>query len=208
LILKECTLEQILGKKLCHRSDFLESKSKIRDEIAEKRLLLSNFDIIHKSERVSENAIHLDFLRSARIVAAYLPIKNEVQTRKIIGWLWRFGKKVCVPVIKKSNMKFAELKIGSKLVKNKFGILEPVKKKFVDHKKIDAFLVPGVAFSLDGHRIGSGKGFYDRFFASSKLKGKKIGLAFNFQIVDSIESEPHDIKMDFIVAEDKIIKVG
>jgi 5-formyltetrahydrofolate cyclo-ligase len=195
-----------LEKKLCKGSDFLGHKSEIREEITEKRLLLSNFDIIHKSDRVSENAIHLAFLRRAKIVAAYLPIKNEVQTRKIIGWLWRFGKKVCVPVIKKSGMKFAELAIGSKLVKNKFGILEPVKKKFVDHKKIDAFLVPGVAFSLDGHRIGSGKGFYDRFFATPKLKGKKIGLAFNFQIVDDIETEPHDIKMDFIVTEDKIIK--
>ena len=182
-------------------------KSAVRSEIAEKRLSLSSPDVVHKSDKVSENAIHLDFLRQAKVIAAYLPIKNEVQTRKIIGWLWRFGKKVCVPVVKNSSMKFAELAIGSKMKENKFGIPEPVKKKFIDQKKVGAFLVPGVAFSPDGHRIGSGKGFYDRFFSGSKIKGKKVGLAFDFQIVDSISPEAHDVKMDYVVTESKVIKV-
>ena len=101
-------------------------------------------------------------------------------------------------------MHFSELNNISDLHENSFGMFEPADSKKVDSEKIDVFVVPGIAFDKKGHRIGWGKGFYDKFFGANKTKGKKIGLAFDFQIVEKIPFEQFDVKMDLIVTEKRI----
>ena len=79
-----------------------------------------------------------------------------------------------------------------------FGILEPTGKLFTDYEKIDVVVVPGMAFDKEGHRLGRGKGYYDRFLA--KIRNTyKIGLCFPWQLVDNVPTDEHDILMDEIM---------
>ena len=181
-------------------------KNGLRERIRAERLALSGNEVASSSGEITKNVLHIEQLRSAKMVAAYLPFANEVDTRQIIGWLWRLGKEVCVPVVSKTGMRFAKITAKTIMKTNSAGIPQPTSKKFVQPKAIGAFLVPGVAFSRDGHRIGTGKGFYDKFFNSHKLRAPKIGLAYGFQIVERIMSEGHDVAMDFVVTENGVIK--
>jgi 5-formyltetrahydrofolate cyclo-ligase len=118
------------------------------------------------------------------------------------------GKKVVVPIsviedrtlLLSSLEKFQDLQVGS------YGILEPrpdkIKEASID--KIDLIIVPGVGFDLSGHRIGHGKGYYDNLLKISK-NHLHIGLAFEFQIVDKIPIESHDLPVKRIITERRII---
>ena len=78
--------------------------------------------------------------------------------------------------------------------------------KIFPPEKIDAFIVPGLAFDLRGARIGWGQGFYDRFFSNAEINGARIGIAFDFQLVGEIPCGAYDEKMDFIVTEKRVVK--
>ena len=86
----------------------------------------------------------------------------------------------------------------------KFGIPEPMELMKVSYKSIDAVIVPGVAFDKNGYRIGFGFGHYDKFLKKTP-HAVKIGLAFEFQIVDSVPKEEHDVPVDFIITEKRVI---
>ncbi len=91
---------------------------------------------------------------------------------------------------------------------DKWGILEP---KAVDKNKIeknfDLILMPGVAFDRKGNRIGYGGGYYDKYLSQIKETSNKIVLAYDFQIVNNIENEPHDVKTNYIITNNDFIKV-
>ncbi len=163
-----------------------------------------------KAERLSNKIIeklkNQAIIKKANTIAIYLDYDNEVKTEKLKNWLLKKGKKVCVPKTTKSEMKFILIKDKTIFKKNKTGIKEPKKGKKADPKKIEVFILPGIAFTNDLHRIGSGKGYYDNFFAKHKIKAKKIGLAYEFQIIKKIKSEKHDIRMDKIITEKRVIK--
>ena len=96
---------------------------------------------------------------------------------------------------------FAELNVDN------YGILEPIS---VDKEKIasdfDIIVMPGVAFDKEGNRIGYGGGYYDKYLEKNIFKAKKIALAYEEQILEKIETDYHDIKVDFIINTEKIIK--
>ena len=73
---------------------------------------------------------------------------------------------------------------------------------------IPLFLVPGLAFDPAGGRLGYGLGFYDRAFAVADPGALKVGLAFELQIIESIPADPHDVPMDFVVTEDRVIRAA
>jgi len=70
----------------------------------------------------------------------------------------------------------------------------------------DIFVVPGIAFDLQGHRIGYGKGYYDKALHRLEGQGKLVGLCYDFQLVDRIAGEPHDVKMDLILSEKRVVR--
>ena len=87
----------------------------------------------------------------------------------------------------------------------RFGILEPIELAKITYKSIDMVLVPGVIFDKNGYRLGYGLGYYDRFL--NKLpKAVKVGLCFDFQVMDKVPREEHDIPVDYIVTDKEIIE--
>ena len=83
-------------------------------------------------------------------------------------------------------------------------VMQPQKVKFFDSGNLDAAIVPGVAFSKNGVRLGFGLGVYDKLLADSSAV--KIGLCYDFQVIDSLVPESHDVKMNYVVSEDEIFK--
>lgn len=81
-----------------------------------------------------------------------------------------------------------------------FGIMEPQADAFTDYEQIDLILVPGMAFDRHGHRLGRGKGYYDRFLSQAK-DCYKIGVCFPFQLVDEVPTDEHDVRMDEIITQ-------
>ena len=93
---------------------------------------------------------------------------------------------------------------------NHFGILQPPLEtaRLIPTAAIPLFLVPGLAFDPAGRRLGYGLGFYDRAFADAAPGALKVGLAFELQILESVPADPHDVPMDFVVTEDRVIRAA
>jgi len=185
-------------------------KKEIRKQILAKREALSHEEVLEKSQIIFQKLKKMPLYIHAHNVMVYIDFRKEVKTDQIIGDLLKSGKKVMIPltVPKTKEMIPSELlNPETELEKTKFGVLEP-KEQYIrkrDPNILDLIIVPGVAFSLQGYRIGYGAGYYDRFFSGLEKNIPSIGLAFDLQIVDSFPFEPHDLKVDFILTETQIL---
>ena len=142
-------------------------------------------------------------------VFIYLSYGSEVNTQEVIKELFKLNKNVFVPVcdIDKLTMKPVKITSFDNLTKNKYGILEPPKTNYIDSPNIDAVIFPGVVFDYKGNRIGYGKGYYDRYVSSLGYNVKKIGVCYDFQIVKNIDADAHDMPMDMIITEKRLINI-
>jgi len=133
----------------------------------------------------------------------YYPHKNEVNLLPLLKELKTLGKLVLLPKVEGKDIIPVIVDDLNSLKKGKFSIPEPEGKSYPTDK-IDIIFVPAVGFDKNGHRIGYGKGYYDRFL--KKTKGLKIGVAYDFQVVDSIPAEQHDVPVDLVITPTQIIK--
>ncbi len=130
---------------------------------------------------------------------------GEVETGEILRHALSIGKGVCVPV-SGEDLSLKLSKTDGEFTRGLYGIKEPAHPDFVDFSFPDLILVPGLAFSEKGDRLGFGKGYYDRFL--SEAKGLKVGLCYGFQIVPSLPSEPHDVRLDAVITESGVTVFG
>ena len=141
----------------------------------------------------------------SRVVMAYWPLPDEVDVRPLIDRLVAEGRTVVLPkVTGDETMELRRYTSQTDLSEGAFHILEPVGEPFVDYEQIDVALVPGVAFDAAGHRLGRGRGYYDRFLAehlaprTSHLAPRLIGVCFPFQRVAVVPVDAHDVVLDQI----------
>lgn len=183
-------------------------KEELRKKIMKMRKNLSKFEVLEKSNQIKKNLFDIKELKQARTILFYISYDNEVYTHDMIKESMSSGKNVVVPVSDKENRRLilSELDSWDDLDYGSYNILEPEKEKIkeISADKIDLITVPGVAFDTRGHRIGHGMGYYDGLLKKSK-KALHIGLAFEFQIVDKVPEKKHDIPVDKIVTEERII---
>ena len=144
----------------------------------------------------------------AGVVAAYLAYGGEISPEHAVRELDAEGWSVVLPVCgSDGHMEFCPWEPGTELVENRYGIGEPTTDP-VDVEVIDAVIVPGVGFDREGNRIGHGVGFYDRFFdrcAQQLHHPYRLGLGYDFQIVDLPAPEPWDIPMKSVVSPSEVI---
>lgn len=183
-------------------------KSELRKRLTHIRSAIPYEQILEKSKRITAKLQHLDEYRVATAVMFYVSYDNEVYTHKLIKEVLKAKtKETIVPLTDVLNRKLLPVKIESwsELSPGAYNILEPENKQnVVDVDTIDLVLLPGIAFDERGNRIGHGAGYYDRLLRDS-LHAKCVGLAFDFQIVDAIPVEKHDVAVDKIVTEKRII---
>lgn len=183
----------------------LGDKKLLRRIYLKKRMVLSGGVVREKSRQIGKNLLKLDEISDS--VACYLPINNEVDTSMFVDQLLRAGVKVFVPWRSKKSggWAFGKFVDWESLFEGPFGTMQP---KTIKGEKVEfkVAIVPGIAFSLDGVRLGYGKGVFDRLLSGRRCL--KIGLAYDFQIVDKLPQDKHDLVMDVIVTEKRMIRVG
>ncbi len=169
---------------------------------------MSEDKIIELSKKIEKRFLNLEEYKKANILLFYISYDNEVFTHDLIKKALNEKKIVAVPLsnIKNNNIIPIQIKnFDDELKTGTYGILEPKNKadNNIPKGKIDIVIVPGIAFDIMGYRIGHGLGYYDNFLAD--IKTRKIGFAFEFQILPDIPHEEHDIRMDRIVTERRVI---
>lgn len=181
-------------------------KHGMRQMLVQQRRLLSRSQIDEGSERVTRAVVALPEWTVARMVAFYAASGGEVDVLA----LFRDRPATvaaCFPRMTASEPRFHRVDHGSQLVPGRWAILEPpTDTPAVSTSDIDFFFVPGVAFDARGNRLGRGGGFYDRALAHAH--GLKVGVAWEFQLVDRVPAEDLDVRMDVIVTEQRVMRVG
>ena len=180
-------------------------KAALRKHLLEKRDATSAELRDIASEKIHENLKKNSSFINAENIACYFPIGSEVNTHNIMLDVLEQGKRLLLPKIIDDNIEFYIVSNLEKLEKGRFEIMEP-KDSCERTKKIDCVLIPTVGVSKSGVRLGYGHGYYDRFLSSTDAM--KISLTYSKQIVKSIPSDSHDIKIDWIVTEDENIKIS
>ena len=187
-------------------------KQTLKQQIFSKRKHLDKEEIRKKSIEIKNNLYSLPEFKKSKNIIFYVSFNNEVDTQEIIKELLiKKEKTIIIPYVVKNNpiLQLSELHNFNELEPKTFDILEP-KESYIrefNPEKIDIILIPGIVFDLNGHRIGYGYGHYDRFLKTMKNNLIKIGFAYDFQIVNKIPEEQHDVPMDIIVTEKRVLKV-
>lgn len=155
------------------------------------------------SEKILKRLEETELFRQASCVALYNAIPGEVQTAVFLE-KWFEKKTLLLPLITGEDLCLLPYKGTGSLQPGVFGIMEPIAgEETVNESEIDLIIVPGVAFDRQLNRMGRGKGYYDRLL--STLEVPKIGICFDFQLLDSVPTEPFDKKMDMIITEKEMI---
>ena len=181
-------------------------KTELRNIILEKRKNMSEEDIEKYSKLISKSFLESDFYKENDVIYAYVNYSQEVITDYILKQAWLDGKKVAAPKVFGDNMAFCYINSFSDLAPGYKEILEPICNEIAYEEK-GCMLLPGLAFDKACNRIGYGKGFYDKFLSRNNCKDfLKVALCFDFQLVDNIDVEEHDEKVDAIITEKRIVK--
>ena len=142
----------------------------------------------------------------ARVIALYAAINNEVPTDEVFRVAREQGKEVLFPAVAGDTLVFRRVADVSDLSQGAFGIQEPLSGcPLRIPEDADLIVVPAVAFSRDGHRIGYGRGYYDRALHRLEGSGRLVGFCYEFQLVDAIVGAPHDVRMDTIITEGQVL---
>ena len=152
--------------------------------------------LLEQSEIILSKLEQHPVFQKARIIMIYSALPDEVQTQAFLE-KWRHKKKIILPTVVGDDIIPVELAENTGFAVGDFNILEPQNEPYTGD--YDLIVVPGVAFDRNGNRIGRGRGYYDRFLCKH-LNVKRIGVCFDFQLVDEVPTERNDIKMDEVIS--------
>jgi 5-formyltetrahydrofolate cyclo-ligase len=184
-------------------------KALLRGEALRARRALSAEFRQAASAQISLTLIHSHEFAASHSIACYLPCDDEVDARPVIARAWCAKKRVFAPVIDgRGGMIFRQITPDTRLERNFFGLWEPADGTTIAARNIDLVLTPLVAFDRSRNRVGMGGGYFDRCFAFLRhrrrwLHPKLIGLAFDCQRVEKIQTNPWDIPLYRIVTESR-----
>ncbi len=182
-------------------------KELLRREMLLKRSGQSPEAIAEKSKAVGERLLAMPEWHKAKTLMLYASTRSEVQTRTLMESALAQGKRVCLPVRNEEGAAMDAYFLASpnELVMGDLGFFEPPKKENerAEPSLLDLVILPGIAFDENGNRLGRGMHYYDLFLP--KVRCRKIALAFEMQLVAQVPVEDHDMPVDKIVTEKRII---
>lgn len=179
-------------------------KARLRKQFLDQRDSLSPDLTKIASSKIRDNLRKIEFFRKASVIGAYYSIGSEVRTYDIMQDILNAGKDLALPKVEKTDLVFKKIVNFSDLEEGNFSVMEP-KDRCETVKKIDVAIVPAIAVTREGYRLGYGFGFYDRYLHGKRIK--KITLSYSKQVIKSIPHDDHDVKVDYIVTEDEVISL-
>ncbi|MCM1490073.1 MAG: 5-formyltetrahydrofolate cyclo-ligase [Muribaculum sp.] len=177
-------------------------KSEIRRNIKRLRMMLSEME---KEEAASEVFAQLEKTAAfmmAQNILMYHSLPDELSTISFLK-KWKDRKNFFLPRVNGVNLDLLPY-IESELERGAFDIEEPQGSELANVEDIDLMIIPAVAFDRRGNRLGRGKGFYDRLLATSRAT--KIGVGYEFQLMEELPSEKHDVPMDMVITQYSYLK--
>lgn len=179
------------------------TKYDVRAKIRNLKNMLSDLEKISAADAVFERLERSAAFQLADKVLMYHSLPDELETHRFLN-KWKDRKKFFLPRVNGVNLELlpydeSRLEIGS------FHIEEPTGNNLHPVEEIEMIVVPGVAFDRKGVRLGRGRGFYDRLLQNAKAI--KVGIGYEFQLVDDLPSEPHDVPMDMVITEHTTIVI-
>ena len=173
-------------------------KKELRRAIREKKRAMTEDEIENRSAKLAQLLYASDAYRNAKTIYGYLPYNQEVRTVPMLEQALRDGKRVAVPKVFGDEMKFLYLEDLTQVAKGYAGIPEPIADGPEAEDRTALVLMPGLAFDPQGHRIGYGGGFYDKFLAAEP-NHPTLALCYDFQLLPELETEEHDIPVDTVL---------
>ena len=173
-------------------------KKELRAQIRAKKRAMTNAQIDACSQALGELFRAHPLYKDAKSIYGYLPYNQEVRTVPMLERALKDGKKVAVPKVYGDEMKFLYLDDLTAVAKGYAGIPEPIADEPVAHDETALVLMPGLAFDPQGHRIGYGGGFYDKFLAAEP-NHPTLALCYEFQMLPKLDVEDHDIPVDTVL---------
>ena len=173
-------------------------KKALRQTIKEQKKAMTEAEIVAASNRLAEQFYATEQYRNAKTIYGYLPYNQEVRTTPILQKALADGKKIAVPKVYGDKMKFIYLQDLSQVEKGYCNIPEPIADEPVADDPTALVLMPGLAFDKEGHRIGYGGGFYDKFLMEEPGH-PTIALCYEFQMLPHLETEEFDIPVDCVL---------
>ena len=178
------------------------NKKEMRAQIRAKKRAMTESQIVSASERLGEKFRECELYKNAQTIYGYLPYNQEVRTVPMLEQAIRDGKRVAVPKCYGEEMRFLYISdFENEVAPGYANIPEPIADEPVADDKTALVLMPGLAFDPQGHRIGYGGGFYDRFL-SAEPDHPTLALCYGFQMVDHLETEEFDIPVDMVLWAD------
>ena len=171
-------------------------KKELRREMKRQTLALTESEVKRQSEAAMKILLQQVEFRRPSMVALFAPLADEIQLLPLVE---KLSCRVVLPRVEGDDMEFYDydpraMQIGS------FGIVEPQGVEPVEAEQIDLMVVPGVAFTAAGDRLGRGKGYYDRYLSREGFRAFCVGVCYEHQVVESLPVEPHDKAMDEVVS--------
>jgi 5-formyltetrahydrofolate cyclo-ligase len=189
-----------------------DEKKYLRQILTESRARLSLERAAALSKQVQERLLESDFYRGSRCIVLYAQKDNEVATERIFADALASERRILLPRVIPEYRGLALVRVRScdELRPGTFGLLEPTGSEIVPPAELGRALicVPGVAFSLEGQRLGRGGGYYDRLLAATGSQAVTAGLAYSFQVLDRLPESPDDRRLQLIVTESGVYAAG
>jgi 5-formyltetrahydrofolate cyclo-ligase len=173
-------------------------KQTLRRQIREQKRAMTEAQIVAASEKLGELFAAAELYRQAKTIYGYLPYNQEVRTVPMLQQALADGKRVAVPKCYGDEMRFIYLDDLSQVASGYCGIPEPIADEPVADDPTALVLMPGLAFTERGDRMGYGGGFYDKFLAAEP-NHPTLALCYAFQMVDFIPTEEYDIPVDCVL---------
>jgi len=180
-------------------------KRSIRQRLLLERRNCSVESCLQWSRQIQRRFLDDDLYRQAACLGLYSPVQNEVQTGLVAQQARRDGKRVVYPRVCGEQLEFCPVTDEAELVCGAFGICEPQSAP-LPLAEVDLLVVPGVAFDLGGHRLGFGKGYYDRTLADAPARLARVGFAYEFQVITQLPIAEHDCRLTTLVTEHRTLR--
>ena len=176
------------------------TKQELRKQIRAAKQAVPFHEKVRLSVPIMQKVEQLPQFQQAETVLLYWSMDDEVQTHDFVN-RWYTAKRILLPCVDGDELRLRQY-TGPECMRSgeQFGIGEPTGSEFTELDKVEMIVVPGVAFDRQNNRMGRGRGFYDRLLKSTP-NAVKVGVAFHFQMVPEVPTEPFDIPMDAVVSD-------
>lgn len=175
------------------------TKTELRQEIKHRKAACSAEERATLSQRVVEQLLQSERWKAAHTVLLYHSLPDEVDTHELLLRAMADGKRVLLPAVVGDDLELRLFHAPETLNEGAFHIQEPTGAAFTDYEAIELAVVPGVAFTRDGRRLGRGRGYYDRLLP--RLSAAYLtGLCWPFQLVEDLPTESFDIRLHAVIS--------